>query len=151
MKHFQSGNYFLSCSQHLAFFPKRVWALRKSVHFSKRIIFSGLQTAETHVQTSNITSISGLCTCHKPSCCNTQSSQLPCNKSCYCEAHCVLYLLTVWQRKCFISTHYEVVVELNCITCPPVWGVMRIVKVTLIRWYCEYRCTYGLFHKICST
>lgn len=93
----------LSYSQQLAFFPNWVWALRKSVHFSKRITFSGLQTAETHVLTSTITTPSSLCTCHKPSCCNAHSYQLPCNKSCYCEAYCVQNLMTVWRQCCFFS------------------------------------------------
>lgn len=78
-----------SHSHQLVFFPNRVWALRKSVHLSKRITFSGLQTAETHVPPSNITPTSGLCTCHKLSCCNAQSYQLPCNKSCCRKAYFV--------------------------------------------------------------
>lgn len=95
--------------EQLAFFPKWVWALRKSVHLPKRITFSGLQTTEANVLTSSITPTSGLRTCHKPPCCktHTHSYQLLCNKSCHSEAYYVQYLLTAFQGRCFDAAEFK--------------------------------------------
>lgn len=93
----------------LAFFPKWVWAPRKSVHLPKRITFPGLQTTE---ETFNINPASGLCTCYKLSCCNTQ--WVCSNHSINPVAQTLVMINICWQhieagRDCFIE-HWQVTV-----------------------------------------
>lgn len=95
LKHFLNGFSFFTIQQ-LAFFPKTVWALRKSVYLPKRITFSWI--ANSRLMFSHLTLLPHPVSAHATShqVVTHKSYQLPCHKSCHCEAYYVQYLLTTW-------------------------------------------------------